>query len=119
MPEKNEAADRLAAPRPEHPARFGWHLAPHCTTASRFLDMGYALAAEDEDIAKMILDMHLRGQSGRPSIEKVRGRLEWEYESRYDSSWQEDLYASSSGRQEDKVRKRPTRGLKRTPEGAA
>ncbi len=84
------------------------------TTTSRFLDMGYVLADEDEGIAEMILDMHLRGQSGRPSIEKVRGRLEWEYESRYDSSWQEDLYASNSD--SVKNRKRPTRGLKRTPD---
>jgi eukaryotic-like serine/threonine-protein kinase len=89
------------------------------TTSSRFRDMGYALAAGDEDIAEMILDMHLRGQSGRPSIEKVRGRLEWEYESRYDSSWQEDLYANASGRKEDEARRRRTRSLKRTPNGAA
>lgn len=68
------------------------------TTSSRFFDMGYRLAAADDGIAEMILDMHLRGQSGRPSIEKVRGRLEWEYESRYDAAWQEDLYGDANSR---------------------
>jgi len=53
--------------------------------------MGYRLASGDEAIAELLLDMHLRGQTGRPSMKQVRGRLEFEYERRFDSSWQEDL----------------------------
>lgn len=61
------------------------------TTLSRYRDMGYKVAEEDESLAELLLDMHLRGQTGRPSIEKVRGRLEWEYERRF-GAWQRDLY---------------------------
>jgi serine/threonine protein kinase len=64
------------------------------TTHSRYWDMGYKINNEDEGIAALLLDMHLRGASGRPSSDKVRGRLEWEYENRFDSTWQEDLYGS-------------------------
>lgn len=44
------------------------------TTASRIMGMGYRIANEDLGIGELVLDMHLR-QSGRPSIDKVRGRL--------------------------------------------
>lgn len=63
------------------------------TTQSRYRDMGYKLTAEDDNLAEMLLDMHLRGQTGRPNAEKVRGRLEWEYERRF-GSWTDDLYRS-------------------------
>jgi len=61
------------------------------TTPSRYLDMGYKLESRDEPLAELLLDMHLRGQTGRPTAEKVRGRLEWEYERRH-GAWQRDLY---------------------------
>jgi eukaryotic-like serine/threonine-protein kinase len=64
-------------------------------TVSRYLEMGYRLNAGDEAIAELLLDMHLRGVSGRPSSEKVSGRLEWEYETRFERTWQEDLYGSA------------------------
>jgi hypothetical protein len=57
------------------------------TTAGRYLGMGYSLSAGDETIASLMLDMHLRGASGRPGIEKVLGNLAWEYERRFDASW--------------------------------
>jgi serine/threonine protein kinase len=63
------------------------------TTQSRFMDMGYKISDMDVVLAEMLLDMHLRGQSGRPTSEKVRGRLEWEYERRF-GSWSDDLYRS-------------------------
>lgn len=49
------------------------------TTASRFLQMGYQISSADEGLGELVLDMHLRGVDGRPSIDKVRGRLSWEY----------------------------------------
>jgi eukaryotic-like serine/threonine-protein kinase len=61
------------------------------TTASRYFSMGYNLLGQDEMIAELLLDMHLRGVSGRPTIEKIRGRLEVEYERRYESDWERDL----------------------------
>jgi hypothetical protein len=61
------------------------------TTASRYFSMGYNLLGQDEMIAELLLDMHLRGVSGRPTIEKIRGRLEVEYERRYESEWERDL----------------------------
>jgi eukaryotic-like serine/threonine-protein kinase len=63
-------------------------------TVSRFLSMGYRLAPEDEHIATMLLEMFLRGARGRPSIDNVRGHLEWEYERRFDSKWNDDLAES-------------------------
>jgi serine/threonine protein kinase len=62
------------------------------TTQSRFRDMGYQLSSDDEGIAELLLDMHLRGVSGRPTVQKVRGRLDWEYEGRFGRSWSEDLH---------------------------
>lgn len=58
------------------------------TTSSRYFDMGYSLALEDEDVAALILDMHLRGVAGRPAIEKVLGTLSWFYERRFGSTWE-------------------------------
>ena len=49
------------------------------TTMSRFLQMGYQISSADEGLGEIILDMHLRGADGRPSIDKVRGHLTWEY----------------------------------------
>lgn len=49
------------------------------TTMSRFLEMGYYISSADEGIGELVLDMHLRGIKGRPSIDKVRGRLAWEH----------------------------------------
>lgn len=49
------------------------------TTMSRFMQMGYQISGADEGLGELILDMHLRGTDGRPSIDKVRGRLTWEY----------------------------------------
>ena len=61
------------------------------TTASRYFSMGYNINAEDEELAGLILDMHLRGISGRPNIKKIKGNLEFEYERRYNSDWRLDL----------------------------
>ncbi len=60
------------------------------TTASRFASMGYHLPEADESIAALLLDMHLRGASGRPLIEKVKGVLEHQYELKFDSDWESD-----------------------------
>lgn len=60
------------------------------TTTSRFLSMNYNIKQSDEHIGQLLLDMHLRGPSGRPNIEKVKGILEHEYETRFDSNWQSD-----------------------------
>ena len=57
---------------------------------SRFQAMEIALPAEDEGIAELILDMFL-ALDGRPPINKIRGSLEWEYERRFSSEWDEDI----------------------------
>lgn len=62
------------------------------TTIGRFLSMRYTLDWNDEGLAELLLDMHLRGASGRPAIQKIRGSLEYEYERRYDTDWRSDLY---------------------------
>ena len=59
------------------------------TTASRFLQMGYHIRGEDEGIGELVLDMHLRGASGRPAIDRVAGRLETEWEKRTGQDWQD------------------------------
>lgn len=51
------------------------------TTAGRFAAMDCALAPTDEDLGATLLDMHLRGQEGRPAIATVRGKLEYLLES--------------------------------------
>lgn len=50
------------------------------TTTSRFMQIGYQISSTDDSLGEMILDMHLRGTDRRPSIDKVRGRLAWEYD---------------------------------------
>jgi serine/threonine protein kinase len=62
----------------------------HGTTWSRFGGMDYKLPDENSDVADLVLDMFLAAD-GRPPIEKVRGRLEYAYESRFERSWLEDL----------------------------
>lgn len=52
------------------------------TTASRYISMGYNLSDGDMGIAELILDMHLRGPSGRPPIDRIAGRLAYELERR-------------------------------------
>ncbi|MBI4164556.1 MAG: serine/threonine protein kinase [Acidobacteria bacterium] len=47
------------------------------TTVSRILAMGYQIREEATGIAELVLDMHLRGPSSRPPIDKVAGRLQW------------------------------------------
>ena len=60
------------------------------TTLSRFHGMGIRLHGADEGIAELILDMHLRGATGRPTIDKIAGRLAWEYEQRFGLNWTDD-----------------------------
>lgn len=71
------------------------------TTASRYFSLGYNLHQEDESIAELLLNMHLRGSSGRPSIEKVKGILEREYEERYGNNWEVDTNWANESRFED------------------
>jgi serine/threonine protein kinase len=62
----------------------------HGTTWSRFGGMEYTLPLENSDVADLVLDT-LLAPDGRPSIEKVRGRLEYAYESRFERLWHEDF----------------------------
>ncbi|MCK4785098.1 MAG: serine/threonine protein kinase [Desulfobacteraceae bacterium] len=59
-------------------------------TSSRFLSMECGLPHENEGLAELVLDMFL-APDGRPRIDKIRGRLEWEYERRFGSEWGYDL----------------------------
>jgi serine/threonine protein kinase len=54
------------------------------TSFSRFASMDYRLAADDEGLAELILEMFLAAD-GRPPIDKIRGRLEWEYSRRFEA----------------------------------
>jgi serine/threonine protein kinase len=56
------------------------------TTASRYLAMGYHISDHDSAIAELVLDMHLR-PSGRPSIDRIVGRLKSEWERRAEQDW--------------------------------
>jgi serine/threonine protein kinase len=58
------------------------------STLSRFASMNYSLQLQDQEVGKLLLDMHLRGISGRPSIENVRGVLRRAYESVTGGEWQ-------------------------------
>jgi len=71
------------------------------TTTSRFLSMKYRLKQSDENIGELLLNMHLRGASGRPNIEKVKGILEHEYEIRFGSNWESDTDWEMQNRFED------------------
>ena len=57
------------------------------TTASRMIDMGYQIPDSGLGVAELILDMHLRGPSGRPAIDKLAGRLVFEWESLTEEQW--------------------------------
>jgi serine/threonine protein kinase len=61
------------------------------TTASRFATMGYSLHQEDDRLASLLLDTFLRGTRGRPAIDTIRGRLETEYERRYEVDWEDEI----------------------------
>jgi serine/threonine protein kinase len=50
------------------------------STIGRFLSMNYKLHAEDHDVGEVLLDMHLRGIQGRPSIDRTRGTMRRSYE---------------------------------------
>jgi len=63
----------------------------HGNTASRFNMLEIKLNMEDEGLADIILDMFLAAK-GRPNIEKIVGRLEWEFEHRYGVTREYDLY---------------------------
>ncbi len=52
------------------------------TTWSRFNSLECRLPPENAPIADLVLDMFL-APDGRPSIDRIRGRLEYEYESRF------------------------------------
>lgn len=67
------------------------------TTASRCQAMGYRISTDDDHIAEVLLDMHLRGATGRPKVSDIRGRLEYEYERRYGTDWKEDIDAQTYG----------------------
>jgi serine/threonine-protein kinase len=60
-------------------------------TVSRFFSLGFHLRPEDEPIGELLLDMFL-APTGRPPIDHIRGRLEWEYERRFGGEWEYDLY---------------------------
>jgi hypothetical protein len=49
--------------------------------------MGYQIAESDLGVAELVLDMHLRGPSSRPSIDKLAGRLVVEWERRAEEQW--------------------------------
>lgn len=56
-------------------------------TTSRFIALGYHISGSNALVAELILDMHLRGHSGRPPIEKIVGRLTHEWERRTEQEW--------------------------------
>ena len=53
--------------------------------------MEYGPPHENEEIAELLLDTFLAAK-GRPKIETIRGRLEWEYENRFGNEWEYDMY---------------------------
>ncbi|MBX3473578.1 MAG: serine/threonine protein kinase [Planctomycetes bacterium] len=53
------------------------------TVLSRYANMGIQVAMDDSDVAELILEMHLRGATGRPSMELVRGTLRRFLETRF------------------------------------
>jgi serine/threonine protein kinase len=56
------------------------------TTTSRLMSLGFQVTEQDTGVAELVLDMHLRGPSGRPKIE-IAGRLVWEWERRTEEDW--------------------------------
>jgi eukaryotic-like serine/threonine-protein kinase len=57
------------------------------STFSRFLSMQYRLEMQDLNLGELLLDMHLRGIKGRPSIDRVRGVLRRAYENLTGREW--------------------------------
>lgn len=57
------------------------------TAMSRFDQLGIRLNREDGELGELILDMHLRGADGRPPIDRVHGRLVYEWERRTGAEW--------------------------------
>jgi eukaryotic-like serine/threonine-protein kinase len=57
------------------------------TAVSRFYKLGYRIDHGDSDICEAILDMHLRGQKGRPNIDQVLGILRRRYEHLSGHAW--------------------------------
>ncbi|CAG0989036.1 Serine/threonine-protein kinase PrkC [Planctomycetaceae bacterium] len=56
------------------------------TTVSRFNQMGINFSIADDALGALILDMHSRGPSGRPSMEKVKGTLTFMLSQKSDES---------------------------------
>jgi serine/threonine protein kinase len=56
-------------------------------TASRIMALAYQIADSDIGIAELVLDMYLRGPSGRPAIDKIAGRLKFAWESQTREDW--------------------------------
>ena len=54
----------------------------HGTTISRYNGLRCRVSSEDESLADLLLNMFLAAD-GRPTIDKVRGRLEWEHSRRF------------------------------------
>jgi hypothetical protein len=50
--------------------------------------MGYRLPPENEGLADVILEMFLAPE-GRPGIDRIRGRLEYEYSRRFEADFDE------------------------------
>lgn len=57
------------------------------TTMSRYYRLGVDLHNDDADIAGIVLDMMLRGATGRPSSERLLGKLSFEFEHRFGRAW--------------------------------
>lgn len=57
---------------------------------SRMHNMGYYIGYDDNRLVSLILDMHLRGVTGRPTVKNIRGSLEYEYEQRFNTNWRQD-----------------------------
>ena len=57
---------------------------------SRFGAMSYRLPPENEGVADLVLDMFL-APDGRPAIDKICGRLQWEYSHRFSTEWGDDV----------------------------
>lgn len=47
---------------------------------TRFMSLKIRLGEDHSDLAELILDMHLRGESGRPTVRRVRAYLERHFE---------------------------------------
>lgn len=61
------------------------------STQARFLEIGYSIPGDDEHLAGIVLDMHLRGTKGRPKTEVVLGTLARRFEDEMGHPWTEEL----------------------------